>query len=315
MNKVICIGEALIDFIPTDKSMGYVAKAGGAPSNVCACVAKLGGKGCFLGKLSGDGFGKFLLTSMQKANVDTEFAIVDNRYSTALAVVTLSDDGDREFSFYRDNTADVMLDKSEIKEDMFEKGDILHFCSVGLVESPSKYAHVAAIDIAKKKGAMISFDVNVRLGLWGDEEKCKDTINQFLIYPDIVKVTDDELTFLTNEKNEAEGVRQLLSLAKNCKIIFVTKGKNGASVYDRSLVRYDRDAVQVEVVDTTGAGDCFSGCILYSLALGKAELTTKGIKDAVDFASYGSAVVIGRRGAMEAMPTLDEVKALKNSIK
>lgn len=314
MKKVICMGESLIDFLPSGNEMQYVAKAGGAPSNVCACVAKLGGRGYYLGKMSRDGFSRFLIKSMQNAGVNTDFVVFDERYNTALAVVSLSDDGDREFSFYRNNTSDVMLDKSEIKSEMFESGDILHFCSVGLVESPSKYAHKQAIDFAIQNGALISFDVNVRFGLWDSRENCKNTIVEFLKFADIVKVTDEELAFITDKEDELGGVKKIFEYAECCKILFVTKGKNGASVYDRKMTSFDREAVNVKVVDTTGAGDCFSGCILYAITCENAKLDINSMKNAVDFASFGCGVVIGKKGAMEAMPTQQDILELRNKV-
>ena len=312
MSKVVCIGECLIDFMPnSSEELSYTAKAGGAPSNVCACISKLGGNGYYLGKLSRDVFSRFLVANMKKYGVNTDYLVIDDRYPTALAFVTLDEHGDREFSFYRNNSADLMLDSSEIKEDMFDKGDILHFCSVGLVESPSKYAHLRSIELAKKAGAIISFDVNIRQNLWDNVENMKNTILEFMPYADIMKVTDDELKLLTDISDEKEATKKFLSIAKNTKILLVTKGKYGVTVYDRELNSFDREAVDVKVVDTTGAGDCFIGCVLYNLSSGKADLTLEGMRETVDFASYGCGIVISSRGAMEAMPTHSDIENLK----
>lgn len=311
MNKVICIGESLIDFMPVEGGLTFQAKAGGAPSNVCACVAKLGGKGCYLGKLSKDIFSRFLLKTMQKWGVNTDYTIIDEKYQTALAFVSHNENGDREFNFYRNQSCDLMLDPSEIKAEIFDKGDILHFCSVGLVESPSKYAHIKSIEIATEKGCTISFDVNVRERLWDSIENCVATIKDFLKYADIIKVTDDELLLLTNNNNEAAAVTELLELAAKCKVLIITKGGKGVTVYDRELNNFSRDAVDVKVVDTTGAGDCFIGCVLYDLAAGNAKLSLDGMKQTVDFASYGCGVVIGKKGAIESMPTLADIEEIK----
>ncbi|MEG1645782.1 MAG: carbohydrate kinase [Clostridia bacterium] len=314
MNKLICIGECLIDFLPMNNDgVSYIAKAGGAPANVCASVAKLGGEAYYLGKLSTDSFGQFLLSAIKDCGVNTDF-VQFCQNNTALAMVTLDKNGDRKFAFYRENTADLLLDKAEISEDMFECGDVLHFCSVGLVESPTKYAHERAIELARAKGAKVSFDVNVRLGLWQSEELCKSAIKQFLAYADIVKVTDEELQLITEEKEEILAVSELLKMSPNAQIIFVTKGKNGATVYDRTLDNFTRNAVDVKVVDTTGAGDCFSGGILFKLLQGTAKLNLSDMRDAVDFASYACGVVIGKKGAMQAMPTYQEVINLKKSM-
>ena len=311
MNKVICIGESLIDFMPkADEELTYKAKAGGAPSNVCACVAKLGGNGCYLGKLSTDVFSRFLLNTMRKWGVNTDYVIIDEKFQTALAFVTLDENGDREFSFYRNLSSDLMLNENEINPEMFDSGDILHFCSVGLVESPSKYAHMRAIKLAHEKECIISFDVNVRLNLWDNVDNCIATILEFIPSADIVKVTDEELELLTNEKCEKTAAKILFEKAKKCKILLVTKGKKGVTTYDRKLDSFSRDAVNVKVVDTTGAGDCFIGSVLYNLSAKKATLELKSMKETVDFASFGCGIVIGKSGAMEAMPTQDEISNL-----
>lgn len=315
MKKVVCIGESLIDFMPTGDTLTFQAKAGGAPSNVCACIAKLGGKGCYLGKLSEDIFSRFLLKTMQKWGVNTDYTIIDKRYQTALAFVSHDENGDREFNFYRKQSCDLMLDKDEIPDNLFESGDILHFCSVGLVESPSKYAHLRSIELAKAKGCIVSFDVNVRERLWDSIDNCVNTIKQFLAYADIVKVTDEELVLLTNQKDEAKAVKQIFELAKNAKLLVLTKGAEGAEVYDTNGDSFFTKAADVKVVDTTGAGDCFIGCLLYKLNVGEANLTLAGIKDAMDFASLGCGVVIGKKGAIESMPTIEDIQQLKNSLK
>lgn len=309
-NRVFSIGESLIDFVPSGLGeLSFTAKAGGAPSNVCACVSKLGGSGYYLGKLGTDVFSRFLVANMQKFGVNTNYTIIDDRYQTALAFVTLNDQGDREFNFYRNQSCDLMLDKSEIPADLFQKGDILHFCSVGLVESPSKYAHIRALELAEQNGAMISFDVNIRANLWESVEACVKTVWEFLPYPEIIKVTDDEVRLITNMDNEKLAVAKMFETAKKCQLIMVTRGPEGVIVYDRNLNSFSREAEDVPVVDTTGAGDCFIGCILYLISQGEATLTLEGIRAGVDFASHGCGIVIGSKGAMESMPTIEQVQA------
>lgn len=314
MNKVVCIGESLIDFMPTGDELTFAAKAGGAPSNVCACIAKLGGIGCYLGKLSEDIFSRFLLKNMQKWGVNTDYTIIDKRYQTALAFVSHDENGDREFNFYRKESCDLMLNKDEIPENILSSGDILHFCSVGLVESPSKYAHLRAIELAKANNCIVSFDVNVRERLWDNINNCVSTIKDFLTYADIVKVTDEELVLLTGEKDELKAVKDLFDITKNSKLLVVTKGSEGAIVYDRKMDSYFSKAADVKVVDTTGAGDCFIGCLLYKMNTGDANLTLDGIKVAMDFASLGCGVVIGKKGAVESMPTIADIENLKNKL-
>ncbi len=311
-NRVFSIGESLIDFVPSGTGdLAFTAKAGGAPSNVSACVSKLGGSGYYLGKLGTDVFSRFLLANMQKYGVNTDYTIIDDRYQTALAFVTLNERGDREFNFYRKESCDLMLDRKEIPADLFTSADILHFCSVGLVESPSKYAHKHALELAEKNGAMISFDVNVRENLWDSVDNCVKTIWEFLPFPNIIKVTDDEVRLITKMDNEKEAVAKMFETAKKCQLMFVTRGPEGVIVYDRNLNNFYREAVDVPVVDTTGAGDCFIGSLLYLISQGKATLTLDGIREGVDFASYGCGIVIGSKGAIESMPTQEQIADLK----
>ncbi len=181
MPTVFTIGEALIDFIPAEKGVGlnevesFSKAAGGAPANVACVVAKLGKQSVFIGKLGADAFGDFLVETLVKTGVDTSRILRTSEANTALAFVSLKADGNRDFSFYRNPSADMLLKEEEIGEGWFMKGDILHFCSVDLIEAPVKYAHLKAIELARQVGARISFDPNVRLPLWHDPEACRRT--------------------------------------------------------------------------------------------------------------------------------------------
>ena len=312
MGKLISMGDCIIDFLPAAPgSMTYTAKTGGAPVNVCAAVAKLGKKACFLGKLAGDAFGRFLLNELQTFGIDTSLTVMDKKCKTGLAFVTLSRNGDREFFFYRDMPADANLSPDEVKEEMFSRGDVLHFCSVSLPESPTRHAIKRAAGYAREKGALVSFDVNVRLNLWQDENALKRAIAEFLPLADIVKVTDDELEFITGLSDEKEGIKRLFGQATNAKVVFVTRGANGSAVYDRALNGRSYAAYPAEVADTTGAGDCFIGSIIAHLLSGGTELTAAGLKKATEFAVRACACVISKKGGAPSMPSREEVEALK----
>lgn len=309
MRKVFCIGESLIDLIPAfNDKCGYLAKAGGAPANVAACVAKLGGNGYFLGKISTDNFGDFLLEKMIDAGVNTEYVVRDGRYKTALAVVTLNKDGDRSFSFYRDNTADLMLNEKEISGGIFEKEDILHFCSVSLVESDAKNAHTKAIKEAIKKGAKISFDINIRLDLYRNAETCRKTVLEYLTYADIVKMSEDELVFLTEESDAKIAIEKIWNATNRAKILFVTRGAKGSSVYDRSGASISEKAGKTNAVDTTGAGDCFIGTMLYLIAENGFHEDAGSYEKYLRFASSACDIICSRKGAIESMPDYYEVE-------
>lgn len=184
MSKVVCIGECLVDMMPSKS--GYVPNAGGAPCNVCACVASLGGDGAYLGKLGGDAYSDFLFEKIKSAGIDIRYIVFDKSLKTALAFVNIDENGDRKFRFERENTADLNLSAADVKDDCLQNGDVLHFCSLGLA-GKSKSAHEKAIKLAIEKGATISFDVNVRENLWNNIQECVIAIKEFLPFADIVR--------------------------------------------------------------------------------------------------------------------------------
>lgn len=308
MNKTVCIGECIVDFIPNDGR--FVPTAGGAPANVCAGVSKLGGRGCFLGKLSKDAYGVFMLQNMKDCDIDVSYIAFDDERPTALSYVAL-DNGDRRFKFFRENTADLNFQPAEIPENLFCKGDVLHFCSVCLMESETKRAHEKAISLAKESGAYISLDVNLRPALWDDEIEMIGAVCRFLKFADIVKMSQEEADAICKYSGGTVGAETVFDIAENCKILILTKGKNGACAYDRDFEKVECAALNQSPVDTTGAGDCFVASILYLLCGGRISLDIKDMEYALRFASQACAIQVGRRGGMKAMPTLDEIASCK----
>lgn len=308
MSKVITMGEVLIDFIPTSRGCklkevdGFVKKPGGAPANVAACVSRLGGQSKFIGKVGQDAFGEYLVDVLNEENINTDDVFFTNEANTALAFVSLDSSGERDFSFYRNPSADMLLRDDEIKSDIFEKGDILHFCSVDLIEAPVKYAHLKAIEYAKQNGSFISFDPNVRLPLWEDIDDCRKTISEFIPYADILKLSDDELEFITEIKNEELAIKKIQELNPNLKWLILTKGSKGVeAIVNEKYFRVPGFKVQVR--DTTGAGDSFIGAVLYSLA----NNMTAEPSEILTFACAVGAITTTNEGAITAMPNMDEV--------
>lgn len=305
MGKVVCIGESIVDIIPIEGTP--VLTAGGAPVNVCACVSELGGHSCFLGSISTDEYGSFLYDEIKKCGIDTRYIQRDSEHKSAISVVSLAN-GDRSFEFFRENTADMFLSEQDVSDGMLEKEDILHFCSLCLVESPCKYAHKKAVLIAKKKGALVSFDLNMRPALWQKEQDMISAILEFLPYAHIIKMSDDELGILLQHMNcngaEKESVNEIFKIATVCKLLVVTKGKNGCVAYDRSLNRISCSAAETNVVDTTGAGDCFIGSILYLISANKTDLSFDKLQSALSFASTACAMEITEYGGVRAMRRL-----------
>lgn len=260
MKKVYSIGELLIDFLPNHDKNSFVAHFGGAPANVAVVVKKLGGVASFIGSLGNDYFGNYLFDAMENFDVEVKYL---NRIekNTMLAFVTLDKNGDRSFSFYRDNTADLFLSTEKIADIDFND-DILHFCSVSLINKNNIKAHKIAISKIKHKKGIISFDPNLRFNLWPDMESLKKTVIDFLMIADIIKVSEEELMILSCCDKESEAITYFLKFP--IKILLVTRGAHGASAYTHTHAFHSK-GFKVNVIDTTGAGDAFIGAILYQL--------------------------------------------------
>ena len=318
MKKVIAIGEALIDFIPHEKGRAlndvenFLRVPGGAPLNVAAAVAKLGGKSQMLTKLGQDGFGDAILNEVKPLGVDVSRISRTNEANTALAFVSLREDGERDFSFYRNPSADMLLSAEEICVEDFNEKDILHFCSVSLIDAPIKEAHRRAIEIAKEKGCLIRFDPNVRLQLWKNPEDCRKAILEFLPLSNIVKISDEELEFITGIKDEKEALDFLLT--GDVKVIIYTKGTNGAEFITKERVIFS-PSFKVSAQDTTGAGDSFIGSLLYQVAEGEysleqlVDLSEEKVQEILTFSNATAALTVCKKGAIGALPLKEEVLA------
>ena len=266
-DTLFAIGEALIDFIPKEKGCkfsevsAFSPKVGGAPANVLGAFAKLGGKTQLITQLGNDPFGDKISEELSSYGIGLDYVMRTNEANTALAFVSLDKSGDRTFSFYRNPSADMLYDGGNLKSSDFEDCYALHFCSVSLGDFPMKEAHKKAISYAKENGAIISFDLNIRLPLWNDEKKLRSAINEFLPLADIVKVSDDELEFLTGCKDIENGAKTML---KSSKLILCTCGSKGAYAFSKNLSVF-APPIAVNACDTTGAGDAFCGSFLYNL--------------------------------------------------
>ncbi len=318
MKKIAAIGELLIDFIPQQSGCGldevthFERVAGGAPANVAAAVSKLGGESRMISQVGEDAFGTHILNVLNGNGVDTSFVSRTKRANTGLAFVSLDATGNREFSFYRNPSADLFLDESQIVPEMFEGCAALHFCSVDLVDWPVKKAHRRAIELAREAGAFLSFDPNVRLPLWDSPEDCQKAIREFIPEADLIKLSDDEIEFVTGIAKEEEAVNSLLS--GNCKLVLVTRGPNGSAAYTKNA-KGETETVPVDkVVDTTGAGDSFIGSFLYQLARDNVTVNDFGslpqdkLNEYLKFSSHYASLIVQRKGA--AMATLEEVEAI-----
>ncbi len=311
MYDVTAIGEALIDFIPEQRDcalkevVNFTRVCGGAPANVAAVVAKLKGNGRLLTQVGNDAFGDYIVDTLQECGVNTDGICRTDEANTALAFVSLKADGNRDFSFYRKPSADLLLQPEQIQPNWLKETGILHFCSVSLVESPMKETHKAVIKAAKEQGAIISFDPNIRLPLWSSEEACQKTVREFLPYADLVKISDEEIDFVTGKQSILEAADWLF--AQGCKMVLYSMGKEGALVITPN-VSCHVDNPDVRVKDTTGAGDAVIGSYLYCLAEnavtadGLASCSEEDIQKWLTFAVYYANYSITKSGAIASYP-------------
>ena len=309
---IFTIGEALIDFVPHEKGRelknveSFYKMPGGAPANVACAVSKLGGSSAFIGKVGDDAFGETIIEKLRCFKVNTDYILKTKEANTALAFVSLKEDGNRDFSFYRNPSADMLLDENEIDGSWFTCEDIIHYCSVDLIEAPVKYAHIKAINSIKIAGGIVSFDPNVRLPLWQDENQCRNTILEFIPKSHILKISDEELEFITGIKEKEEAIYSLFK--GEVKLIVYTKGKNGSEMYTKDFM-VNVQGIDVKAVDTTGAGDAFVGAMLYLIDKEKIninKLTKEEAIKIIDFANNYAALSTTQKGAMDSYKNFDE---------
>lgn len=317
---VVCFGEMLIDFVPTvggvslAEAPAFKKAPGGAPANVAVGVSRLGGSSAFVGKVGDDEFGKMLAEILKLNNVDNSGMRFDHKARTALAFVTLRADGEREFLFFRHPSADMLLTESELDKNLIQKAKIFHYGSISLIKEPCRSTHLAAMKIAKAAGSLLSYDPNLRLPLWPSEEAARKEIMSIWELADVIKISEDEITFLTggDDPYSDEVVLQKL-FHPNLKLLVVSEGPNGCRYYTKEF-KGRVGGVKVKAVDTTGAGDAFVSGLLNSLASDLTLLTDeKKLREALLFANACGAITVTERGAIPAMPTMDAVQELLKS--
>ncbi|MCM3586566.1 aminoimidazole riboside kinase [Mesobacillus maritimus] len=310
-NGLITLGEALIDFIPVDATnITYQKSPGGAPANVAVGAARLGMKSAFIGKLGQDVLGEFLIETLTNYGVDVSSVAQTADYRTGLVFVTLDQTGERSFSFFVKESADLFLESTEVNEIPFKNHKIFHFGTISMLQNPVKQSTLTAIQFAKKHGMIVSFDPNVRLSLWKDEKQLRDTIFSVLPDVDVFKLSDEELAFLTGEADTA--IIEDWIKTYNLKLVFLTKGAEGSIVFTKTG-SVEVSALKVKTVDTTGAGDAFVSGFLYQLNQRQADLadlTLDEAREIAKFASVSGGLAASEKGAMTALPTLSAVNKI-----
>lgn len=307
-NGVICLGEALIDFIPLDqKNETYQRNPGGAPANVAVGLAKLGIDVNFVGKVGNDTLGRFLQKTLATYGVDVSKLSFSKDVRTGIVLVTLAEHGERSFEFFVNPSADSCLTVEDVPDCLFEQKKILHAGSISLIHDPAKRATWKAIKLAKQHGMLFSFDPNIRMSLWSNEKIAKDTIHSVLPYVDILKLSEDELFFLTL-KHGMEAI-ETLAQTYGTPLIFVTMGERGSIAYFKGLSVQSK-AMPVQALDTTGAGDAFVSAVLCQInkrKQGILEISRDELKEMGNVASISGALAASAKGAMSALPNLTQI--------
>lgn len=312
MADVVSMGELLIDFVALEEGVsvgeasGFVKAAGGAPANVAVAVQKLGLTSAFIGQVGRDPFGEYLAGVLQKEGVDTTGLKFTDQANTALAFVALGDGGERSFSFYRKPSADMLMTPADVDFSLIDAAKAFHFGSVSMISEPSRSATLAAAKHAAEAGKWVSYDPNLRLALWPSEEAARDGMMAGFEYATSVKISESELEFL------AQGdVYQLWK--PYTRLIVVTHGGRGATAYTLDGFLHI-EGQGVTAVDTTGAGDAFTGGLLYKLLttpnLDDLLANIAGFGDVLHFANTVGALTTTSKGAIPSLPTLEQVEAL-----
>ena len=311
---VVAMGELLIDFTQNGySSQGnpiYEANPGGAPCNVLAMLQKLGRKTAFIGKVGQDGFGYQLKEALVETGIATEGLCFDKEVHTTLAVIQKKEDGDRDFYFYRKPGADIMLRTDEMKENLIQNAKIFHFGSLSLTDEPVRKATRRAIEVAEKAGIMISFDPNLRKPLWESEELAKEQIRYGLKHCHILKISDDELVWLTGEHNYDKAVEKLRT-EFSIPLILLSMGSAGSRAYCGDVTAQMPPFLSENTIDTTGAGDTFMGCMLHGiLDKGYKNLSRGDMEEMLAFANAAASIITTRKGALRVMPNPEEIKGV-----
>jgi len=311
---VVALGELLIDFTenglsPQGNPM-LEANPGGAPCNVLAMLTRLGKKTAFIGKVGDDLWGKALKNAVSEVGIDTQNLLTDKDVRTTLAFVHTAEDGDRDFSFYRNPGADMSLRADEVSEDLIASTRIFHFGSLSMTHPGVREATVRALRYARAHGCLVSFDPNLREPLWNSLEEAKQQIAFGLSRCDILKISDNEIRWFTGEYDFDKGVARLQK-TYHIPLILLSMGKDGSRAYYRDIKAEAKPFLQENTIETTGAGDTFCACALnYILDHGLDGLSKDNLTELLTFANAAASIVTTRKGALRVMPTREEVETL-----
>ncbi len=315
---VTALGELLIDFTENGVSgQGnpiYEANPGGAPCNVLAMLAKLERKTAFIGKVGRDIFGNRLKEILAETGIETSNLIMDEEVRTTLAFVETFPDGDRDFSFYRNPGADMMLREEEVQEDLLRDTKVFHFGTLSMTHEEVRRATKKAVETAKAAGAVISFDPNLREPLWKSLEDARQQVAYGLSKCDFLKISDNEIQWFTGEEDYDAGIRKLKQ-EFDIPLVVLSMGKEGSRAYYKDLRVEAAPFLQEHTIETTGAGDTFGACCLhYILQYGLDDLDEDKLREMLTFANAAASIITTRKGALRVMPDMNEIRELVEKV-
>ena len=313
--SVVALGELLIDFtnngVSTQGNPVFEANPGGAPCNVLAMLQKLGNNTAFIGKVGNDYFGKLLKERIKAQGIDADGLVMDEKVHTTLAFVNKLANGDRDFSFYRNPGADMMLTSEDVLNNkaLLENTKVFHFGTLSMTDEPAKEATRLAVDIAKKSGAIVSFDPNYREPLWKSLDEAIEAMKYGFEKCDVLKISDNEVELFTGMKDTLKGAAKIQK-DYDIPLVFATLGVEGSiALYKDLTVKVD-GYKNPDTIETTGAGDTFCACeIDYICRNGLDNLSEDGLKECLSFANAAASIITTRRGALAVMPTPSEVQS------
>ena len=309
-STIVCFGELLIDMISTANgnliaSRGFLKKFGGAPANTAADLAKLGVPVSFIGKVGDDPFGHFLKITLDENGVDTDSLILSKTEKTTLAFVSLTDSGERDFTFYRGAHEAISPSEVDLPKDTF----LFHFGSLTQTNETANTATHKLLDQARAMGAIISYDPNIRESLWGDLNRAKEIILATAKKVDILKLNEDEARLLSGKNDMSEAGKALFT--DNLEAIFITLGKDGCYYKTKELEGSVPVSITVKVVDTTGAGDAFNAGYIFAIhETGKriSQMKKDELELGLKRANIIAALTTTKKGAIDACPTAEDIK-------
>lgn len=319
MAKIVGLGELLIDFIQTGISENgnpyYESNPGGAPANFLAMAQKLGNSSLFIGKVGNDNFGTHLEKTLISAGIDISGLAKSDTNPTTLAFVHHDNSGERSFTFYRKNGADAAICEQDVRKSLFEDASLFHFGTLSMTNEICKAATLKAIKIAKEKNMLISFDPNLRENLWDNLDDAKLAFIEGFKVCNILKIADNELQWFTSIDDLDEAIKSF-RLKYPIDLILLTLGKNGSRAYYKDSYAYSPTYLDLECVDTTGAGDSFMGSAISKiLYYGFDNLNSENLQEILSFANAAASIVASRKGVIKSLPSLEEIENLKDSQK